>query len=64
VSGKFWAGIALAAAGFVFALGPVVSAYASSPSLPPAPAARAAPGGGVLAGVVVYGRPWAGRPGG
>jgi len=65
VTEKFWAGISLAAAGIALALSPVVSASAAGgPSLSPASPVRAAQGGGVLAGVVVHGRPWAGKPGG
>ena len=55
----------LAAAGFAIALSPVVTASAAGgASRPSVASARAAQSGGVLAGVVVHGRPWAGNPGG
>ncbi len=54
-----------AVAGFGLALSPVVTASAAGRSQsPPVAAAPAAQGGGVLAGIVVHGRPWAGKPAG
>ena len=65
VTGKFLAGLSLAAAGIALALSPVVTASAAGGAhLPSAPVTRAAPGSGVVAGVVVHGRPWAGNPAG
>ena len=53
----------MAVAGFGLALSPVVTASAAGrPQSPPASAAPAAQGGGVRAGIVVHGRPWAGNP--
>ena len=55
----------MAVAGFGLALSPVVTASAAGRYQPaPAAAAPAAQGSGVVAGIVVHGRPWAGKPAG
>ena len=55
----------MAVAGFGLALSPVVSASAAARyQQPPTAAAPALQGGGVVAGIVVHGRPWAGKPAG
>ena len=55
----------MAAAGLALALSPVVTAAAAgAPTVHPAPSAPVAQSGGVVAGIVVHGRPWAGNPGG